>query len=134
MTEKLVYEMAHAGADLIELGIPFSDPMAEGPVIQAADVRALASGTTTDKIFDMVKESERNVMFLSHSTYVNPVFAYGPCGSCKTAKNRGGHLSYPTFLMRKEMKLSLIARNRAYIHINDSSDFKGSYKQYRCRR
>ena len=47
--------MAGAGADLIEIGIPFSDPVAEGIVIQEADIRALASGTTTDKIFDMVK-------------------------------------------------------------------------------
>ena len=54
VTEQLVYAMAEAGADLIELGIPFSDPTAEGPVIQAANVRALSGGVTTDKIFDMV--------------------------------------------------------------------------------
>ena len=54
VTEQLVYAMAEAGADLIELGIPFSDPTAEGPVIQAANVRALAGGVTTDKIFDLV--------------------------------------------------------------------------------
>ncbi|MBP3311514.1 MAG: tryptophan synthase subunit alpha, partial [Butyricicoccus sp.] len=47
VTEQLVYAMADAGADLIELGIPFSDPTAEGPVIQAANVRALAGGVTT---------------------------------------------------------------------------------------
>ena len=54
VTEQLVYAMAEAGADLIELGIPFSDPTAEGSVIQAANVRALAGGVTTDKIFDLV--------------------------------------------------------------------------------
>ena len=54
VTEQLVYAMTEAGADLIELGIPFSDPTAEGPVIQAANVRALSGGVTTDKIFDMV--------------------------------------------------------------------------------
>ena len=54
VTEQLVYAMEEAGADLIELGIPFSDPTAEGPVIQAANVRALSGGVTTDKIFDMV--------------------------------------------------------------------------------
>ena len=54
VTEQIVYAMAEAGADLIELGIPFSDPTAEGPVIQAANVRALSGGVTTDKIFDMV--------------------------------------------------------------------------------
>ena len=54
ITEQLVYAMEEAGADLIELGIPFSDPTAEGPVIQEANVRALSGGVTTDKIFDMV--------------------------------------------------------------------------------
>ncbi len=49
VTEKLVYAMEEAGADLIELGIPFSDPTAEGPVIQAANVRALSGGVTTDR-------------------------------------------------------------------------------------
>ena len=51
-TEQAVRAMAKAGADLIELGIPFSDPTAEGPVIQAANARALSAGTTTDKILD----------------------------------------------------------------------------------
>src|SRR5699024_9047605 len=55
VTEELVYAMEETGADLIELGIPFSDPTAEGPVIQAANMRALAGGVTTDKIFEMVR-------------------------------------------------------------------------------
>ena len=55
ITEQLVLQMAEAGADLIELGIPFSDPVAEGPVIQEADDRALSAGVTTDKIFDMMR-------------------------------------------------------------------------------
>ena len=55
VTEQLVYAMTDAGTDLIELGIPFSDPTAEGPVIQAANVRALSGGVTTDQIFDMVR-------------------------------------------------------------------------------
>ena len=49
-TEKLIIEMEKAGADLIEVGIPFSDPTAEGPVIQAANIRALSGGCTTDKL------------------------------------------------------------------------------------
>ena len=53
-TEQLVYAMDDAGADIIELGVPFSDPTAEGPVIQAANLRALSAGTTTDKIFSMI--------------------------------------------------------------------------------
>lgn len=78
ITEKLVLKMAEAGADLIELGIPFSDPVAEGPVIQEADYRALEAGTTTDKIFDMV-ERIRNVtdIPIAFMTYVNPIYTYG---------------------------------------------------------
>ena len=60
VTEQLVYAMEEAGADLIELGIPFSDPTAEGPVIQGANVRALSGGVTTDKVFDMVVNIRKN--------------------------------------------------------------------------
>ena len=77
-TAKVVRAMAEAGADLIELGIPFSDPTAEGPVIQAANVRALASGTTTDKMFDMVREMRKDVTVpMVFMTYANVVFSYG---------------------------------------------------------
>lgn len=66
------------GADLIELGIPFSDPMAEGPVIQAANGRALAGGVTTDKIFDLVRELRRDVKVpMVFMTYANVVYSYG---------------------------------------------------------
>ena len=77
-TEALVLAMAAEGADLIELGIPFSDPVAEGPVIQAADMRALAAGTTTDGIFALVRRLRaRTQVPLAFMTYANPVFAYG---------------------------------------------------------
>ena len=77
-TAKVVRAMAQAGADLIELGIPFSDPTAEGPVIQEANVRALAAGTTTDKIFDLVRDLRRDVTIpMVFMTYVNPIFTYG---------------------------------------------------------
>ena len=77
-TEAIVHAMAQAGADLIELGIPFSDPTAEGPVIQAANVRALAAGTTTDKIFDLVRDLRRDVAIpMVFMTYANVVFSYG---------------------------------------------------------
>lgn len=62
-TEQLILEMARAGADLIELGIPFSDPIAEGPVIQRASMRALQAGTTTDKILALVSRVREKVMF-----------------------------------------------------------------------
>ncbi|MBR3447525.1 MAG: tryptophan synthase subunit alpha [Oscillospiraceae bacterium] len=77
-TGKIVREMAAAGADLIELGIPFSDPTAEGPVIQGANIRALAGGITTDKIFAFVKELRKDVTVpLVFMTYANVVFSYG---------------------------------------------------------
>lgn len=67
-----------AGADLIEVGIPFSDPIAEGPVIQEADIRALESGMTTDKVFELVKtlraDYDLPIVFM---TYANPVYHYG---------------------------------------------------------
>lgn len=67
--------MAEAGADIIELGIPFSDPTAEGPVIQKANIRALKNGITTDKVFDMVKEIRKDVKIpLVFMTYANVVF------------------------------------------------------------
>ncbi|MBQ9908158.1 MAG: tryptophan synthase subunit alpha [Oscillospiraceae bacterium] len=77
-TGKIVRAMAEAGADLIELGIPFSDPTAEGPVIQGANIRALAGGVTTDKIFAFVSELRKDVTVpLVFMTYANVVFSYG---------------------------------------------------------
>ena len=77
-TEKVVAEMAKNGADVIELGIPFSDPTAEGPVIQAASLRALKGGATTDKIFEMTKRLSKTVSVpMVFMTYANVVFSYG---------------------------------------------------------
>ena len=77
-TEKVVRAAAENGADLIELGIPFSDPTAEGPVIQGANMRALANGTTTDKIFDMAKNIRKDINIpMVFMTYANVVFSYG---------------------------------------------------------
>ena len=77
-TKACVLEMVKNGAGIIELGIPFSDPTAEGPVIQNANLRALNGGVTTDKIFDMVrslrKETDVPLVFM---TYANVVFSYG---------------------------------------------------------
>lgn len=77
-TEKLLVAMSGSGADIIEIGIPFSDPIAEGVVIQQADIRALASGTTTDRIFDMIKRVRPQLNCkLAIVTYMNPIFVYG---------------------------------------------------------
>lgn len=77
-TERLIAAMAAAGADVVEIGIPFSDPIAEGPVVQAASARALAAGATVDKLFDMAARLRETVKIpLVLMTYANPVFAYG---------------------------------------------------------
>ena len=77
-TAAAVRAAALNGADLIELGIPFSDPTAEGPVIQGANIRALAGGVTTDKIFDFVRDLRRDITIpLVFMTYANVVFSYG---------------------------------------------------------
>lgn len=66
------------GADLIELGIPFSDPTAEGPVIQGANLRALQGGVTTDRIFNFVRELRKDVTIpMVFMTYANVVYSYG---------------------------------------------------------
>ena len=79
-----------AGADLIEVGIPFSDPIAEGPVIQEADIRALSSGMTTDKVFQLVKDLRKDydipIVFM---TYANPVYHYGAEKFFKNAADAG---------------------------------------------
>lgn len=75
---QLIKAMAENGADIIEIGIPFSDPIAEGPVIQEASLRALKAGTTTDSLFDLVvrlrKEIDVPIIFM---TYMNPIYVYG---------------------------------------------------------
>ena len=89
-TEELIGAIAEAGADLIELGIPFSDPTAEGPVIQDANLRALSAGTTTDKIFDMVRRVRQTVSIpMVFMTYANVIFSYGADRFLKTAAEIG---------------------------------------------
>ena len=90
VTERIVYAMEEAGADLIELGIPFSDPTAEGPVIQAANVRALSGGVTTDKIFDMVRRIRQKTSIpMVFMTYANVVYSYGTERFAKAAAEIG---------------------------------------------
>jgi tryptophan synthase alpha chain len=77
-SEEYILSLIEGGADLIEIGIPFSDPIAEGPVIQRANIRALSAGATVDKLFSLVENIRRKsnvpIVFL---TYLNPVFHYG---------------------------------------------------------
>ena len=89
-TGKIVREAVKNGASLVELGIPFSDPTAEGPVIQGANLRALNGGVTTDKIFDFVKELRKDVTVpMVFMTYANVVFSYGSERFIKTCSEIG---------------------------------------------
>jgi tryptophan synthase alpha chain len=75
---EFIVRMAEAGADLIEIGIPFSDPIAEGPVIQAANIRALSAGADTNSIFHIVEQVRKTTdVPIAFLTYLNPVFKYG---------------------------------------------------------
>ena len=88
-TGELLFALCETGADMIEIGIPFSDPIAEGPVIEAANERALKAGCTVDKLFDLVASIRESIHVpLLFMTYFNPVFVYGiskftgNCGKC----------------------------------------------------
>ena len=91
-TRALVNEMVKNGADLVELGIPFSDPTAEGPTIQGANIRALSGGVNKEKIFDMVRalRGEDGITIpLVFMTYANVVFSYGADKFFKTCQEIG---------------------------------------------
>ncbi|MCR4589095.1 MAG: tryptophan synthase subunit alpha, partial [Lachnospiraceae bacterium] len=89
-TREAVKAAVEGGADLIELGIPFSDPTAEGPVIQGANLRALEGGVNTPKIFDFVKELRKEVTVpMVFMTYANVVFSYGAETFISTCKEIG---------------------------------------------
>ncbi len=89
-TKRLVIEMERAGADIIELGVPFSDPIADGPAIQKASYRSLKSGTTLKKIIGIVKELRRTTEIpLVLMTYYNPVFKYGISEFVRDATDAG---------------------------------------------
>ena len=89
-TKKIVREMVKNGANLIELGIPFSDPTAEGPVIQGANLRALTGGVTTDDVFEMVRELRKDIDIpFVFMTYANVVYSYGTERFIKTASEAG---------------------------------------------
>lgn len=90
-TKKIVKEMVDKGASLIEFGIPFSDPTAEGPVIQEANIRALSNGVTTDDIFEMVTELRQDIKDVPFvfMTYANVVFSYGIDRFAKNAAEAG---------------------------------------------
>ena len=89
-TKKMVLKIASSGADIIELGVPFSDPLADGPVIQKSALRSLERGTTLKKIIDLVKEIRREtqIPLVLMSSY-NPIFVYGEEDFCRDAVEAG---------------------------------------------
>jgi len=90
ITRKLVVEAARRGADVIELGIPFSDPLADGPVIQRATQRALAAGVTLPRVLELVREMRGEVSApLVFLTYYNPILAFGLKAFCQTSVEAG---------------------------------------------
>jgi len=90
ITKKLILGLEKAGVDILEIGVPFSDPTADGPVIQAASQRALKSGTTLQGLLDLVAEvrkvSEIPIVLFG---YFNPIFAYGVKKFAETARKAG---------------------------------------------
>ncbi len=112
-TGKVVRAAAENGADIIELGIPFSDPTAEGPVIQAASLRALQGGVTTDKIFDFVVELRKDVSIpLVFMTYANVVFSYGTERFMKKCKEVGiDGIILPDVPFEEKEEFDSVARN-----------------------
>ncbi|MBR1798117.1 MAG: tryptophan synthase subunit alpha [Clostridiales bacterium] len=89
-TAAVVRAAVDNGASLVELGIPFSDPTAEGPVIQGANIRALTGGVTTDKVFDLVRDLRQDVTVpMVFMTYANVVFSYGAERFISTCRDIG---------------------------------------------
>ncbi|GHV76616.1 tryptophan synthase alpha chain [Spirochaetia bacterium] len=89
-SEAFILEMIRAGADLVEIGVPFSDPIAEGPVIQEANIRALSAGATVEKLFGLVHSLRtKTAVPLVFLTYLNPVFHYGYDAFFKRGREAG---------------------------------------------
>ena len=120
-TAECVRAAVDGGADLIELGIPFSDPTAEGPIIQSANARALADGVTTDKIFAMVKELRRDVSVpMVFMTYANVVYSYGIerfCDRCVEAGIDGMILPDVPFEEKEEFAPACRERGLSFISL-----------------
>lgn len=113
-TEEFVLEMERAGASLVELGIPFSDPIAEGEVIQEANIRALSAGCTTDKIFDMVKSLRTKTQIpLVFLAYANTLYKYGYEKFCKKCSEVGiDGLIIPDLPFEEKSELAGIAEEK----------------------
>lgn len=112
-SKKIMIKMAQAGCDLIEVGIPFSDPIAEGPVIQNANIRALKNNVTTDDVFEMVKEVQPQVNIpMVFMTYLNVLFKYGYDRFLKKASDAGiSGVIIPDMPYEEKDELQSVAKN-----------------------
>lgn len=90
ITKQLIFALEKAGVDILEIGVPFSDPTADGPVIQAAAQRSLKAGTTLEGVLKMVAEVRKvsNIPIVLFG-YFNPIFAYGVKKFAQAARNAG---------------------------------------------
>lgn len=113
VSEQIMLNMAKAGCDLIEIGIPFSDPIAEGPVIQEANIRSLAQGTTTDKVFELTEKVSVQVDIpLVYMTYLNVLFKYGYDRFLKKASAAGiSGVIIPDMPFEEKEELQSVAKN-----------------------
>lgn len=111
-TAEFILEMEHAGASLIEIGIPFTDPIADGPVIQEANIRSLNAGCTTDRIFEMVKKlREKTQIPLVFLAYLNTLYKYGYERFCATCQDCGvDGLILPDLPFEEQQELKPIAK------------------------
>src|SRR5215468_6150255 len=90
VTGTLVHEAAKRDADIVELGVPFSDPLADGPVVQRATQRALRAGVTLPRVLELVRELRQEVSVpIALLTYYNPVFVFGLEPFCRAAAGAG---------------------------------------------
>lgn len=113
ISEQIMINMAKAGCDLIEIGIPFSDPIAEGPVIQEANLRSLGQGTTTDKVFELTKKVSAQIDIpLVYMTYLNVLFKYGYDKFLQKAKDAGiSGVIIPDMPYEEKDELQSVAKN-----------------------
>jgi tryptophan synthase alpha chain len=113
VSEQIMLNMVKAGCDLIEIGIPFSDPIAEGPVIQEANLRSLGQGTTTDKVFELTKKVSSQVDIpLVYMTYLNVLFKYGYDKFLQKAKEVGiSGVIIPDMPYEEKDELQSVAKN-----------------------
>ncbi len=112
-SKNIIKAMVKGGCDLVEIGIPFSDPIAEGIVIQEANIRSLGNGTTTDKVFEMTGEISKSVdVPLVYMTYLNVLFKYGYEKFLKKAKESGiSGVIIPDLPFEEKEELSYVAKS-----------------------